>query len=139
MRAKASGGGGRIVNVGSRAAVVPAAGSIAYTVAKAAVGALTASLAKELEGEKILVNAVVPSIIDTAANRAAMTEADHDRWPKPAEIAATIAWLASPECARDVGRAGAGLRTGLTRRLPAPSSAPARRCRGRRFRFHPRR
>ena len=97
MRAKAPGAGGRIVNVGSRAALVPSGGSIAYTVAKAAVGALTASLAKELEEERILVNAVVPSIIDTAANRAAMPKADFERWPKPSEIAATIGWLVSAD------------------------------------------
>ena len=44
----------------------------------------------------IFVNAVLPSIIDTATNRAAMPAADHARWPKPAEIAAAIAWLISP-------------------------------------------
>jgi NAD(P)-dependent dehydrogenase (short-subunit alcohol dehydrogenase family) len=88
--------GGRIVNVSSRAAIAPAGGMIAYTVAKAAVAALTQALADELRGDGILVNAVVPSIIDTAANRAAMPDADPARWPKPAEIAATVAWLASP-------------------------------------------
>lgn len=89
--------GGRIVNVGSRAAAVPAGGTVAYTVAKAGVAALTQAVADELRGDGILVNAVVPSIIDTPANRAAMPGADHARWPKPAEIAATIAWLISPE------------------------------------------
>ena len=97
MRAKAGGRGGRIVNVGSRAAALPAAGSVAYTISKAGVGALTQALAVELKGERVQVNAVVPSIIDTAANRAAMPEADHARWPKPVEVAATILWLASPQ------------------------------------------
>ena len=89
-------GGGRIVNVGSRAAAEPTGGSVAYTVAKAGVAALTQALADELRGEGVLVNAVLPSIIDTPANRAAMPKADHARWPKPAEIAAAIAWLVSP-------------------------------------------
>jgi NAD(P)-dependent dehydrogenase (short-subunit alcohol dehydrogenase family) len=53
-------------------------------------------LGDELRGEGILVNAVLPSIIDTPANRAAMAGADPERWPKPAEIAATIGWLVSP-------------------------------------------
>ena len=93
---RAGGRGGRIANVSSRAAAVPAGGAIAYTVAKAGVAALTEALADELRGDNILVNAVVPSIIDTPANRAAMPAADHARWPKPAEIAAAIAWLISP-------------------------------------------
>jgi NAD(P)-dependent dehydrogenase (short-subunit alcohol dehydrogenase family) len=96
MRANPGGGGGRIVNVGSRAAVVPSGGSIAYTMAKAAVAALTQAAAAELASDGILVNAVLPSTIDTAANRAAMPKADHTRWPKPHEIAAAIAWLISP-------------------------------------------
>jgi NAD(P)-dependent dehydrogenase (short-subunit alcohol dehydrogenase family) len=97
MRARAPGAGGRIVNVSSRAALAPAGGSVAYTIAKAGVATLTEALADELKPDGIAVNAVVPSIFDTAANRAAMPKADHARWPKPAEIAATIAWLASPQ------------------------------------------
>jgi NAD(P)-dependent dehydrogenase (short-subunit alcohol dehydrogenase family) len=93
---RAGGGGGRIVNVGSRASAVPVGGSVAYTVAKAGVATLTQALGDELRGEGILVNAVLPSIIDTPANRAAMPGADHERWPKPTEIAATIGWLVSP-------------------------------------------
>jgi NAD(P)-dependent dehydrogenase (short-subunit alcohol dehydrogenase family) len=90
-------GGGRIVNVTSRAALVPSGGSIAYAASKAAVVSLTASLAEEVRPRKILVNAVAPSTIDTPANRAAMPAADHDRWPKPAELARAILWLASPD------------------------------------------
>ena len=93
---RAGGQGGRIANVSSRAAAVPAGGAIAYTIAKAGVAALTQALADELRGDGILVNAVVPSIIDTPANRAAMPAADHARWPKPAEIAAALTWLISP-------------------------------------------
>lgn len=88
---------GRIVNVSSRAALVPAAGLSAYAASKAAVAALTAALAAEVLEEGILVNAVAPSIIDTPANRAAMPKADHARWPTAAEVARTIVWLASPE------------------------------------------
>ncbi len=70
---------------------------VAYAASKAAVAALTQALAEELASEGIWVNAIAPSIIDTPANRAAMPTADHDRWPKPAEIAETIAFLAAPE------------------------------------------
>jgi len=91
-------GGGRIVNVASRAALAPAAGSIAYGVSKAGVVALTVGAAGELKAAGILVNAVLPSIIDTPANRASMAEPPevYARWPKPAEIADAILWLASP-------------------------------------------
>jgi NAD(P)-dependent dehydrogenase (short-subunit alcohol dehydrogenase family) len=96
-RAPAAGRGGRIVNVSSRAAVVPAGGTVAYSVAKSAVSALTATVAAEVADDDILVNAVAPSTIDTPANRAAMPGADFGRWAKPAEIAAAIVWLVSPE------------------------------------------
>ena len=97
-RMTAAGGGGRIVNVSSRAALEPAAGAIAYAVSKAGVVALTAGLAEELKAHDVLVNAVLPSIIDTPTNRNSIP-APPDvaaRWPKPADIAATIVWLASP-------------------------------------------
>ena len=88
---------GRIVNVAARPVLVPTAQMSAYAASKGAVSALTLSLAEELSEAGIWVNAVVPSIIDTAANRAAMPDADYGAWPKPAEIAATIAFLASPQ------------------------------------------
>ena len=90
------GRGGRIVNVAARPALVPTAGLVAYAASKAAVVAITQGAAAELSAEGIFVNAIVPSIIDTPANRAAMPDADFARWPKPTELAAAIAYLASP-------------------------------------------
>jgi NAD(P)-dependent dehydrogenase (short-subunit alcohol dehydrogenase family) len=92
-------GGGRIVNVAARPALEwrNGAGMIAYTVSKAGVAALTVALAEEVAKDGILVNAVAPSIMDTPANRQAMPKADHALWPKVEEVAATIAFLASPE------------------------------------------
>ena len=89
-------GGGRIVNVAARVVESPGAGAVAYTVAKAAVAALTRALAAEVRDDGILVNAIMPSIIDTPANRAAMPKAAVERWPKPGEIAEAVLWLASP-------------------------------------------
>ncbi len=97
---RAGGAGGRIVNVGARAAVERKGGAIAYSVAKAAVVALTECMADEVKTDNILVNVVLPSIIDTPANRRAMpaaAEADGARWPKPEQIAAAIAWLCGPD------------------------------------------
>jgi len=92
-------GGGRIVNVSARAGLEwrSGAGMVAYTASKAAVAALTAALAEEVAKDGILVNAVAPSIMDTAANRKSMPKADYDLWPKDEEVAATIMFLASPE------------------------------------------
>jgi NAD(P)-dependent dehydrogenase (short-subunit alcohol dehydrogenase family) len=98
-----AGKGGRIVNVAARPVVQPAGGMISYVSSKAGVAALTQSLAPELLGENILVNAVLPSTIDTPANRKSMPNADHASWPKPREIAETIAFLASPENALTTG------------------------------------
>lgn len=97
VKAMRKSGGGRIVNVSARVAEAPAGGSIAYSVSKAGVASLTRSLAVEVRGEGILVNAVLPSIIDTPANRSAMPKADTGKWPKPDELARAILWLASPE------------------------------------------
>jgi len=90
--------GGRLVNVAARPALEPRTGSgmVAYTASKAAVAALTQALAEELADERIWVNAVAPSILDTPANRQAMPGADHDRWPRVEEVASTILHLASP-------------------------------------------
>ena len=94
---RAPGAGGRLVNVSSRAALVPGGGSIAYSLAKAAVNMLTASLAEELKPDRILINAVAPQTIDTPQNRTDMPRAPRDNWSPPAAIAQTILWLASPE------------------------------------------
>jgi NAD(P)-dependent dehydrogenase (short-subunit alcohol dehydrogenase family) len=94
---KAMSGGGRIVNVAARPALEwrSGAGMTAYTIAKTGVAALTVALAEEVAKDGILVNAVAPSIMDTAANRKAMPKADFDAWPKVEEVAATILFLAS--------------------------------------------
>ena len=91
--------GGRIVNVAARPALEwrTGAGMTAYTVSKAGVAALTVALAQEVAKDGILVNAIAPSIMDTAANRQAMPKADFALWPKVEEVAATIVFLASPE------------------------------------------
>jgi NAD(P)-dependent dehydrogenase (short-subunit alcohol dehydrogenase family) len=93
------GRGGRIVNVAAQPGVEPRRGSgmAAYAASKAAVAAITLALAEEVAGEGIWVNAVVPSIMDTEANRRAMPKADHSKWPKLDEVAATVAFLASPQ------------------------------------------
>jgi NAD(P)-dependent dehydrogenase (short-subunit alcohol dehydrogenase family) len=92
-------GGGRIVNVAARPALEwrSGAGMTAYAASKAGVAALTAALAEEVAKDGILVNAVAPSVMDTPANRQAMPKADHALWPQVDEVAATIAFLASPE------------------------------------------
>jgi NAD(P)-dependent dehydrogenase (short-subunit alcohol dehydrogenase family) len=96
---RAMSGGGRIVNVAARPALEwrTGAGMAAYTGSKAGVAALTAALAEEVAKDGILVNAVAPSIMDTPANRQAMPKADYALWPKVEEVAATIAFLASPD------------------------------------------
>ena len=88
---------GRIVNVAARPALIPTGQMTAYAASKAAVAALTLSLAEELSSSSIWVNAIVPSIIDTKTNRAAMPDADHSAWPRPEQIAETVAFLSSPQ------------------------------------------
>lgn len=89
--------GGRVVLVASRTVDRPAAGQAAYTAAKAGVVALVQTLAEELRGSGRTANAVVPKVIDTPANRAAMPGSDPSRWVPPRAIAEVIAWLAGPE------------------------------------------
>jgi NAD(P)-dependent dehydrogenase (short-subunit alcohol dehydrogenase family) len=90
-------GAQRIVNVASRAALEPSAGSIAYAASKAALVMMTRSLAEELKPKGVLVNAVAPSLMDTPANRKSMPDADHSKWPKTDDVARTILWLASKD------------------------------------------
>lgn len=88
-------GGGSIVNVGAQSALRGTAHMGAYTASKAAVIRLTESMAAELREQNIRVNCVLPSIIDTPENRAAMPEADPARWVSPQDLAQAIAFLAS--------------------------------------------
>ena len=90
-----AGGGGRVVGVGSRAVVPPTGGFIAYTVAKAAVTAFVQALAAETRGRGVTVNAVLPSTMDTPANRAAMPDADPKTWVPVDSVADAIAYLAA--------------------------------------------
>jgi NAD(P)-dependent dehydrogenase (short-subunit alcohol dehydrogenase family) len=90
-------GAGRIVNVGANSAVKAAAGMGPYAASKAAVHRLTESLAEELKNRGVTVNAVLPSIIDTPANRAEMPGATFDHWVAPADLAAVILFLVSDE------------------------------------------
>lgn len=88
-------GGGSIVNVGAQSALRGAAHMGAYCASKSAVIRLTESMAAELREQNIRVNCVLPSIIDTPENRAAMPEADPARWVSPQDLAQAIAFLAS--------------------------------------------
>ena len=83
-------GAGAIVNVAARAAVDHAAAAFAYAASKAAAVAMIDSLAEDLKGTGVRVNSILPSIIDTEANRRAMPHAHFDTWPKPEEIAQVI-------------------------------------------------
>lgn len=85
---------GRIVNIGATGALQAGPGMGAYAASKAGVHRLTEALAAEWKG-KITVNAVLPSIIDTAANRAVMPDADFAKWVTPEELASVILFLAS--------------------------------------------
>ncbi len=86
-------GRGAIVNVAAQAALAPPAGLGAYTASKAAAIALFSSLAADLKGTGVRVNTILPSIIDTPANRRAMPDADFSKWPKPDEIARVVLFL----------------------------------------------
>jgi NAD(P)-dependent dehydrogenase (short-subunit alcohol dehydrogenase family) len=92
MRAR---GAGSIVNVASAATASRPAGLAAYVAAKSGVVVLTETLQKELAGSGVRVNAVVPTTIDTPANRRAMPDADFSTWTRPEAIARVVLWLAS--------------------------------------------
>jgi NAD(P)-dependent dehydrogenase (short-subunit alcohol dehydrogenase family) len=98
-------GQGSIVCVGSRAAVQPFSGAAGYVASKAAVIAFASAVAVEYRDDSVRCNAILPSVIDTPANRAAMPNANHDRWVKPAEIAGVISFMLSPDSAPTSGAA----------------------------------
>jgi len=88
---------GVIVNIAAKAAFDHATGASAYAASKAAAVAMMDCLAEDLKGTGVRVNSVLPSIIDTPANRRAMPNADFSKWPKPEEIARVILFLCSEE------------------------------------------
>ena len=98
-------GDGSIVCVGTRAAVQPFPGAAGYIASKAAVIAFAQAVAVEYKQEGVRCNAILPSVIDTPANRASMPNADHEKWVKPAEIAGVIAHLLSADSAPTSGAA----------------------------------
>ncbi|WP_439859392.1 SDR family NAD(P)-dependent oxidoreductase [Pseudomonas sp. MBLB4136] len=94
---------GRIVNIGALASLKATQGMGAYAASKAGVARLTESLAEELKDQGVTVNAVLPSIIDTPANRTDMPDADASRWVSPAALAGVISFLLSDEAAAITG------------------------------------
>lgn len=96
-------GSGRIVAVASRAVVPPAGGFIAYTVAKAGVITFVQALAAETRGRGVTVNAVLPSTMDTPANRASMPDVDPQAWVPVDAVADAIAYLAAESSAHVTG------------------------------------
>ena len=92
-------GSGRLLAIGSRAAVDPPAGLSAYNASKAALVALMRTLAFENNDRDITSNVILPGVMDTPQNRAADPAADHSRWVPPSRVADLLVWLASPEAA----------------------------------------
>jgi NAD(P)-dependent dehydrogenase (short-subunit alcohol dehydrogenase family) len=97
VRAMLKEGRGAIVNVAAKAAVDHAGGAAAYAASKSAAVALLDSLAADLKGTGVRVNTILPSIIDTEANRKAMPKADFAKWPKPEDIARVLLFLCSDD------------------------------------------
>jgi NAD(P)-dependent dehydrogenase (short-subunit alcohol dehydrogenase family) len=93
----AANGGGRIVHTSSRVATQSGENGFAYSVSKLAVLRLVEAAGAEGRESGVTVNGILPSIIDTPPNRAAMPDSDHDRWPKPAELAAVLSFLVSDD------------------------------------------
>ena len=97
LAALARAGAGRLVHTASRAAVVSKGNGFAYTVSKVGVLQLVSMAADEVRGTGVTVNCVVPSIIDTPVNRAALPNSDYASWPKVPDIARSYLYLAAPE------------------------------------------
>ncbi len=97
VRAMLKEGRGAIVNIAAKAALDHPAGAAAYAASKAAAVAMLDSLAAEVKGTGVRVNSILPSIIDTEANRKAMPKADFAKWPKPEDIARVILFLCSDD------------------------------------------
>jgi NAD(P)-dependent dehydrogenase (short-subunit alcohol dehydrogenase family) len=95
--------GGAIVCVGTRAALQPFKGAAGYIASKAAVIAFSQAVAVEYKDDGVRCNVILPSVIDTPANRKSMPNADHARWVKPAEIATVISHLLSPDATATSG------------------------------------
>jgi NAD(P)-dependent dehydrogenase (short-subunit alcohol dehydrogenase family) len=98
-------GGGAIVCVSARAAVQPFAGAAAYATAKAGVLAFAQAVAAEYKANGVRCNTLLPSVIDTPANRAAQPDANHARWVPPAQVAAVIRFLCSDDSTPTSGAA----------------------------------
>ena len=105
MPVLAAQGGGAIVHVSSRTATEKGENSFAYSVSKLGVLRLVEAAAAEGRQLGVRVNCIMPSIIDTPANRAALPRAHHDRWPKPSELASVLAFLVSDDAALISGAA----------------------------------
>lgn len=95
--------GGAIVSIGAAGALKAAAGMGAYAASKAGIAKLTEALAEEEKDRNIRVNAVLPSIIDTPANRADMPGADHGRWVSPQQVANVVTFLLSDRASAITG------------------------------------
>jgi NAD(P)-dependent dehydrogenase (short-subunit alcohol dehydrogenase family) len=98
-------GGGAIVHTSSRVAAEKGENSFSYSVAKLGVVRLVEAAGAEGMRHGVRVNCIMPSIIDTPANRAAIPDADHDQWPKPEELAAVLSFLVSDDAALISGAA----------------------------------
>ncbi|MBS0438709.1 MAG: SDR family NAD(P)-dependent oxidoreductase [Proteobacteria bacterium] len=96
-------GAGRIVNISAAGSVKAAAGMGAYAASKSGVARLTEALAEELKDRGVTVNAILPSTIDTAANRADMPKADFSRWVTPAQLSDVIVFLLSDRASAVTG------------------------------------
>jgi NAD(P)-dependent dehydrogenase (short-subunit alcohol dehydrogenase family) len=92
---------GKIVNIGAKAALAAGRKSTAYAVSKAAVLRITEAVSAEVRDHNVNVNAILPSTIDTPANRAAQPEADYEKWVRPEDLVAVVVFLAS-EAARAI-------------------------------------